>query len=137
MLDKAAKDHAIIQKIMTILDADEWRPETLKEIATLLYANGYRIERTEENKRPVARFDPWRCSKCSYVMDAAADAFGDGTPEEDDVALCMNCGEPHILHQRRWVHITDDELIAMPAEQKANMSKAQIAIRELNNRRSK
>jgi hypothetical protein len=137
MLDKAAKDHAILQKIMTILDADEWRPETLKEIAILLYSNGYRIEQTEENKRPVARFDPWRCSKCSYVMDAATEAFGDGLPEEGDVALCMSCGEPHTLHQNRWIGITDDELIDMSAEQKAKMSKAQIAIRELNNQRSK
>jgi len=78
----------------------------------------------------VARFDPWRCFRCNFQMDSAAEVLGDALPSEGDLALCLNCAEPHVLHFGKWVRLTDDELIDMDWDDKQKMSKVQMAIRE-------
>jgi len=79
----------------------------------------------------VARFEPWRCSKCGYQMDAASSAFEDALPELGDVSVCLNCAELYILNLGNyWRPITDDELIAMPLEEKKKVSYVQWTIRK-------
>ena len=87
----------------------------------------------------MAEFPPWRCFNCGYLMDgitALADIIDDNDvprlPGEGDLALCLDCAEPHILHDGKFVPLTDDELIDMPADQKKPMSDAQVAIRKMH-----
>ena len=83
--------------------------------------------------REVTRFEPWRCSNCGYLMDAATDASGkDAVPAEGDLSVCTDCAELHILHDNRWRPLTDDELIELPLEDKKHASAVQKAIREFN-----
>ena len=84
-------------------------------------------------------FPPWRCPNCGYLMDglkALADILDDNDtdrrPGEGDLCLCLDCAEPYILHSGKFVPITDDELIDMPADMKKEMSEAQVAIRKLH-----
>lgn len=84
------------------------------------------------------RHQPWRCTRCGYVMDSSTSAAGDdAVPEENDVTVCIDCTEPHIMHGGKFVELTDDELIDMPLEQKQQMSKVQLAIREFHQQNKK
>jgi hypothetical protein len=81
----------------------------------------------------IARFESWACSKCGYVMSAAWDTEnGESLPSEGDLAICVNCAEPHILDRHRWRALTDDELIDLSLDMKTMLSQAQIAVREHN-----
>jgi hypothetical protein len=80
-----------------------------------------------------ARFDPWNCPHCGYLMDSASHAAdGDVVPAEGDVAVCINCAEPHTLAGGTWRALTDDELIDMTLEEKQALSRVQQTIRRLN-----
>jgi hypothetical protein len=79
------------------------------------------------------KFDPWTCVHCGYVMNSTTGAFeANAIPDEGDVTLCLSCAEPFILHDNHWVSITDEELIDMPSEQKAEMSKVQTTLRKFH-----
>lgn len=89
-------------------------------------------------------FPPWRCRNCGYLMDglkALADILEDNDvlrlPGEGDLALCLDCAEPHILHGGKFMQLTDDELIDMPFEMKKEMSEAQVAIRKMHAERKR
>lgn len=82
----------------------------------------------------VARFEPWHCASCGYAMDAASEIFGDALPDEGDIALCIRCAEMHILDNRRWRSLTDDELIDLPLDDKQRISEVQLSIRARNKR---
>lgn len=80
----------------------------------------------------VARFDPWSCVKCGYVMDAASAAEGDALPDEGDLSVCLRCAEPYVLESHRWRPLTDDELMAMSLDQKKEISRVQNLIRQFH-----
>ncbi|HXI58323.1 MAG TPA: hypothetical protein VN903_15030 [Polyangia bacterium] len=58
----------------------------------------------------------WTCQVCGYAMDAASPVVGEGqhTPEEDDVSMCMNCGQLHVRRAERWRLMTAVEKAALP-----------------------
>ena len=49
-----------------------------------------------------ARYLPWLCWSCGYVMDAATPVRGDVVPKDGDVAICINCGQPTMRDGGQW-----------------------------------
>jgi hypothetical protein len=65
----------------------------------------------------VTRDKPWMCFACGYTMDAASAWEGQfRAPREDDLSLCMNCGEYYVRHADQWVPMTDAERAALELE---------------------
>jgi ribosomal protein S27AE len=58
----------------------------------------------------------WACPICGYAMDAASPVVGASqhTPKEDDVSMCMNCGQLFMRHADRWRLMTALEKAELP-----------------------
>jgi hypothetical protein len=69
------------------------------------------------------------------ALAASSDAFGEARPTDGDYTLCVRCAELHVLALGRWRLLTDDELMAVPLDDKERISLVQVAIREYNGRR--
>jgi hypothetical protein len=78
----------------------------------------------------IARFKPWPCASCGYVMDAASDSTGNALPAEGDLSVCLQCAAPYLLESHKWRPLTDDELIEMSLEHKRVLSRVQNLVRK-------
>lgn len=60
---------------------------------------------------------PWPCLTCGYVMDSfSATDNQEVTPQEDDMSMCMNCGEIYVRRSASWELPTVDEVMSFPEE---------------------
>lgn len=80
-----------------------------------------------------ARFRPWPCTGCGFVMDAATAADGsDAAPKQGDLSVCIKCGKLHMLDRRRWRVMTLMEMARLSPEERTAIELAQRALREVN-----
>jgi hypothetical protein len=74
---------------------------------------------------------PWECSHCGQMVNMAS-SFDDKAegPKENDLTLCFYCTELHVMHNGKFVAMTDDELIGIPLDQKRVLSALQLKLRQ-------
>lgn len=77
--------------------------------------------------------DEWTCVFCGYLMDAIDSSdVKEQEATEGDVCVCLKCANPYTLHDNKFVPMTDDELIDLPADVKHKLSLIQNSIRSID-----
>jgi hypothetical protein len=79
------------------------------------------------------RIEEWTCTFCGYLMDAIEELEDENAEaNEGDVCVCLKCANPYTLHDNKFVAMTDDELIELPADVKQKLSLIQKSIRAID-----
>lgn len=75
---------------------------------------------------------PWMCWKCGYTMDSSTMVHGkgDGTPAENDLSICLNCGNLYVRHDNSWKAATSQEVDSIPIETRTAIFRA-LTVRQL------
>lgn len=81
----------------------------------------------------MTRVKPFLCQHCGYMANAVGtfDASEAG-PQEGDLALCIDCAQPNILHGDTWCKLTGQEQAALDPEEKAALERGTLAILQLH-----
>jgi len=62
------------------------------------------------NKTKHTFIPPFHCLNCGYRMDCTTDAYGDGTPKDGDISMCLHCGHLMLFNKDMTVReLTPDE----------------------------
>jgi hypothetical protein len=79
--------------------------------------------------------EPWACRTCGYVMNGASPLTGPGRPEDGDVSFCIMCAEMYRMDGGKFRPFTDDELIALPLDDKMYLGRIAQGIRDFHKQR--
>jgi hypothetical protein len=75
-----------------------------------------------------SRIKPWLCQRCGYMMDAHSPIDdGEGSPEDGDAAICLNCGAPYEMRSGKWAALNAHEFEALDPQLRQDLLRAQIS----------
>lgn len=71
-----------------------------------------------------------KCPNCGHVIDRATSAFGDHTPREGDISICIRCAQVNIFNADCSIRpATLTDLMQYDSETHDEIARAQDAIR--------